>query len=47
MIKKPKALNFKCLSKASIFLGFIAIASNFSSYEFISTVYIIILIFAI
>ena len=29
MIKKPKALNFKCLSKASIFLGFITIASNF------------------
>ena len=47
MIKKPKALNFKCLSKASIFLGFITIASNFSSYDFISTVYIIILIFAI
>ena len=47
MIKKPKALNFKCLSKASIFLGFITIASNFSSYDFISSVYIIILIFAI
>ena len=47
MIKKPKALNFKCLSKASIFLGFITIASNFSSYDFISTVYIIILIFTI
>ena len=47
MIQKPKALNFKCLSKASIILGFITIASNFSSYDFISTVYIIILIFAI
>ena len=47
MIKKPKALNFRCLSKASIFLGFITIASNFSSYDFICTVYIIILIFAI
>ena len=47
MIKKPKALNFKCLSKDSIFLGFITIASNFSLYDFISTVYIIILIFAI
>ena len=47
MIKKPKALNFKGLSKASIFLGFITIASTFSSYDFISTVYIIILIFTI